>query len=258
MKDTYCGKICEECIEREKINCFGCEGNCDIGKCCKNRDRESCDGCAFKSSCVILEKAPTMTEYKLKKEKAPFFTKWLTYLFWLVVPNVISNIMTNNTFETNAPGIYFIGNIINIIVVFIYAFILLQLSKEEKLYKNAVICRGITILTAILLLLTDVNSIIIITGIAAIVFMFIGEYYEYKAHSHVLVGIDDVLSEKWNNLWKWYIGVIVTVVFGMFFMIISIFLGALVALAGTIGIIIVSIMKIIYIYRMSKLFEEYC
>ena len=258
MKETYCGKICEECIEREKINCFGCEGNCDIGKCCKNRDRESCDGCAFKSSCVILEKAPTMTEYKLKKEKAPFFTKWLTYLFWLVVPNVISNIMTNNTFETNAPGIYFIGNIINIIVVFIYAFILLQLSKEEKLYKNAVICRGITILTAILLLLTDINSIIIITGIAAIVFMFIGEYYEYKAHSHVLVGIDDVLSEKWNRLWKWYIGVIVAFAAGIVLIFISVIIAAFLIIASEIGILVVGIMKLVYLYRMSKVFEEYC
>ena len=258
MKDTYCGKICEECIEREKINCFGCEGNCDIGKCCKNRDRESCDGCAFKSSCVILEKAPTMTEYKLKKEKAPFFTKWLTYLFWLVVPNVISNIMTNNTFETNAPGIYFIGNIINIIVVFIYAFILLQLSKEEKLYKNAVICRGITILTAILVLLTDVNSIILITGIAAIILMFVGEYYEYKAHSHVLVGIDDALSEKWNRLWKWYIGVIVAFAVGIVLIFISVIIAALFIIVSAIGIFVVGIIKLVYLYRMSKAFEEYC
>ena len=174
------------------------------------------------------------------------------------MPNVIASIMTNSTFETNAPTVYFIGNILSIIVTLIYGYILLQLSKEEALYKPAAICRFAALAISVVIIFTDVNAIILITGIVSIIIMLIGEYNEYKGHANILVGIDDVLSEKWNNLWKWYIGVIVTVVFGIFFMFISIVLGALVVIAGVIGVIVVGITKLMYIYRMAEKFEEYC
>jgi hypothetical protein len=48
MAETYCGKTCTSCIQKEALNCPGCKvgpgrqysGECALAKCCRNKKHQ--------------------------------------------------------------------------------------------------------------------------------------------------------------------------------------------------------------------------
>ena len=73
----------------------------------------------------------------------------------------------------------------------------------------------------------------------------------------MLAGVDNELSEKWEALWKWNLGLTLGI-FGCIFLILIIPILAAIALIGTgIGMIVVGILELVYLYRTAKLFREY-
>ena len=86
---------------------------------------------------------------------------------------------------------------------------------------------------------------------------FVGEYNEYMTHSAVLMGLDDDLSSKWETLWKWYIGLFLGIIGCIVVMLIFPLLGALAVFGAIIGVAVVSILKLVYLYRTAKVFREY-
>ena len=93
----------------------------------------------------------------------------------------------------------------------------------------------------------------LLAGVAALV----GEYTECTSHAEALEPVDLELSEKWRRLWKWYIGtylgsvgsIVVVMIFGP--------LGLLVMLASIIGMMVVAILKLVYLWRTARTFREY-
>ena len=73
----------------------------------------------------------------------------------------------------------------------------------------------------------------------------------------LLEPVDLELSEKWRRLWKWYIGTFLALFVGFFVALISALLGLLVMLASIIGTIVVSILKLVYLWRTTRTFREY-
>ena len=92
--------------------------------------------------------------------------------------------------------------------------------------------------------------------IPAGIIALIGEYNEYMGHSAVLAGVDNELSEKWVSLWKWYIGLFLGMLGCILVMLILPLLGALALLAAAIGVVVVSIKKLVYLYRTAKFFRN--
>ena len=60
-----------------------------------------------------------------------------------------------------------------------------------------------------------------------------------------------------RQLWKWYIGMTLGLLGSILLMLIIPILGLLVALVTAIGTIVVSILKLVYLYRTAKVFREY-
>ena len=90
-----------------------------------------------------------------------------------------------------------------------------------------------------------------------LVVALVGEYNEYVAHSAVLSGVDNELSQKWEVLWKWYIGLLLGTFGCLFVALILPILGAIAALGCSVGSIVVGILKLVYLYRTAKEFREY-
>ena len=76
-------------------------------------------------------------------------------------------------------------------------------------------------------------------------------------HTDVLRDVDRALSDKWFKLWKWYIGTFLGMIAGTVLAVIIPLIGMIVVLASTIGTLVVSIVKIVYVYKMSKAFQNY-
>ena len=92
--------------------------------------------------------------------------------------------------------------------------------------------------------------------IPAMIVSLVGEYNEYSAHAEVVGDVAPVLSDKWTGLWKWYIGMTLGLLGSILLMLIIPILGLLVALVTAIGTIVVSILKLVYLYRTAKVFRE--
>ena len=281
MAETYCGKNCAECTKREELNCQGCKagpgrqfgGDCELAKCVRDKGHETCETCGFKGNCGTLRSRDNMPDYRRRKieaeamrkaaiaKRAPVLGKWLWIIFWLIIPSSIGSIMAHETTAKIFPGLFMPGQIINAICSLTYGAILLKLGSEEDRYRTAGICAliagGVSAVVAIITGTAEEATWTLLFTLPAAVVAMVGEYNEYMAHSAVLSGVDNELSEKWEVLWKWYIGLFLGMFGCIIVMLIAPVLGAIAILGCAIGTVVVSILKLVYLYRTAKIFREY-
>ena len=281
MAETYCGKSCGDCTRKADLNCSGCKsgpgkwygGDCKLAKCARDKGHETCETCGLRDRCGTHRSREDMPDDRIRRiaaeekrkaaiaKRAPVLGKWLWIMFWLNIPGNIGSLMMNDSTVNVLPGLFVPGLIISAICSFIYGAILLKLGSEEDRYRTAGICSLIAGVSSALAAIINggadgVTWILIFTIPAAIV-AIVGEYNEYMAHSAVLSGVDNELSEKWEVLWKWYIGLYLGIFGSILLMLIIPVLGAIAVLGTTIGTVVVSILKLVYLYRTAKIFREY-
>lgn len=287
MAETYCGKTCADCVQKEQLTCPGCKlgpgrpvhGDCAIAKCCRGKGHQECATCGFYANCNTIGGKYRMPEYRLKAieeekirmkaiaKRAPVLGKWLWVLFWLIIPSAIASVMTTETVVKAFPSLLLPGQILNAACNLAYGLILIRLASEENRYRTAGVCGLIN--TAISLVLiwiaSGVSGItvnanaagsVLLLSLPAAVLGFIGKYNEFTANSVVLTGLNNTLADKWSTLWKWYIVTFVVMIGGVLFILIIPFLGLLAVLAGAIALVVVSILQLIYLYKTAKIFRD--
>lgn len=290
MAETYCGKNCLECAEYQNSLCPGCRqgpgswlGNdCDIAQCARDKGCATCLGCDSEKTCVLCAGASVMPERRKQRAAAKEagqalrrqrkdVGKWLWIYFWMLIPNFIAAFMTNNSVVQVLPGLKFPGEILSILVGIAQCVLLFLLAKEEKNYGYAAWTAAGLVAFNILALLVPVESVTgaprLLTVLLAVLLM-IGVtaltagnvYFESKANQTVLTGVDDALAEKWKKLWKRYWVVLIVLLVGTLVALMqSVFtavIGSLAVLAASIGMIVVGIQRLIYLYNTAKLFRE--
>ena len=281
MSQTYCGKNCSECTQKEVLSCSGCKsgpgrqfgGDCELAKCCREKGHEVCDTCGLYRSCGVWWKRDGQPEYRKRKieeevrqkkaaaKKTLILGKWIWILFWLIVPTIVTWIMGTEMIMGDYPGFYLIGLILFQVCFIAYGLILLKISSEEDGYRTAGICIIVYgFIKGLLLFIFKIEVLpkwTLVITIPAGIIALIGEYYEYRAHSDVLVGIDNNLSEKWTILKKWYVGGILAFCCSFILMMIAPLLGLIALWGGAIVYLVVKIIKLVYLYRTAKMFRKY-
>lgn len=277
--DTYCGKSCEFCSEKESGSCPGCRvgpgrslySGCEIAGCCRSKGHESCETCTMKFGCGKRGRREGMPKERRRKaaeeearraeiaRKAPFLGRWLWVLFWLIIPSSLAALLINNTMVTLIPALKVPGRLLSVLVSLAYGLILLRLSSEEKCYRTA---GGCTLVVAAIDLLgifipDRKVGLVLLLALVTILVGLAGEYHEYIGHSEVLLEMDSNFAQQWKDLWKWYIIAVLSTAGGFILIFIFRLLGLLVVLAAAIALVVVSIKKLVYLYRMAKLFREY-
>lgn len=190
----------------------------------------------------------------------PLLAKWTNILFWLIIVSTVANFLTSENATNAVPVLAFTGQILNIASTAAYGVVLMKIALESMHYRNSAICCFITavISVAVIPISDDTESFIAISVvIVSVVINMIGEYYEFIGHTDVLRDVDRALSDKWFKLWKWYIGTFLGMIGGTVLAVIIPLIGMIVVLASTIGTLVVSIVKIVYVYKMSKAFQNY-
>lgn len=190
----------------------------------------------------------------------PLLAKWTNILFWLIIVSTVANFLTSENVTNAVPVLAFTGQILNIVSTAAYGVVLMKIASESMHYRNSAICCFITavISVAVIPISDDTESFIAISVvIVSVVINMIGEYYEFMGHADVLQDVDRTLSDKWFKLWKWYVGTFFGMIGGTVLAVIIPLIGMIIVLASTIGTFVVSIVKIVYIYKMSKLFGKY-
>lgn len=202
-----------------------------------------------------------MNETKYTKEQAQFLSKWYKVLFWLVIPGIAANLLTNENIVAEVPSLYWPGQILTVLYAVAYGWVLLQLAAENSRYRKAGIW---LIVSTILSVFADVLSnvglgaagISLLVVFVAVGISIAGAYQEYQGHSEILSEVDAVLSEKWLKLWKWYVIVLVASFAGVLLIFLSAILGVLAMLFAAIAALVVGVLELVYLYRQAKLFES--
>ena len=278
--ESFCGKSCETCTWRERLACPGCQegpgrafgGGCGIAACCREKGHQACGTCTYEAVCPRRGERDQAPEERLRcadaetwrrlelDRRAPLLGRWLWPLFWLVVPGVLGDLMTNETATAALPALRIPGEALTLLCTLAYGFILWQLRQLEDGYRTAAVCCAVSAVAGTLLEClrgTVEDGIVLLLLLPVLGVELYGTYREYTAHAAMLDGADDALAEKWRKLWKWEIGLFLGL-FGCFLLVlISALLGLLALLADAVGIIVVSILKLVYLYRTAKLFRDH-
>ena len=289
MTETYCSKSCADCTQKESLKCPGCKagpgraisGECDISQCCRSKYQQSCQTCTNNARCGKLRSAANMPDHIARKQraaaahqemlaqKAPFLGKWLWLLFLLIIPGIIAGLMTDENIAQWLPDLVLPGYILTAATDLAYCCILWVLRSEDEHYRTAAKCRLITtILSATATLMStnpDFEGLTIAVSLVNAVTALLGEYHEYTGHAYTVSLLDTHLSEQWDKLWVWYIAtlaatigssILALLVSAMSLGLLSLLL-LLVMFAASVGSIVVSVLKMVYLYRTAQQFRYY-
>ena len=183
-----------------------------------------------------------------------FLGKWLWYYFILIVPSIIAGIFGA---ITSVPVLVLVGNIISIAVSAATIVILVILGQYDKNYKTAGLLQIPVFVVGLIETIAFGTEVPLwysgISLVAAIVGLY-GTYLEFKTHAYVTATVDPMLSANWMKLWKWMMICMIVSICSVFLLLIPV-IGILIMVAGLIGLVVCSIIKLIYLYRTAKLFQ---
>lgn len=274
--NTYCGKDCAACAQKEQAGCLGCkEGGtggwprqCPIAACCLRSGHNSCETCVRQVGCPTLRlrgqqpqgylsqlRAAQEDRQRLRAQAAAM-DRWLWPLFWLFLPGILAGILSLDVFAQAAPAVYWAGEVLAALCGLAYGAILLCLGPQNPRYRAAGVCALlVTALGISSVLAARWEAAVLLLSVAILPAGLIGEYCEYTAHSEVLLQADLSLSEKWRRLWVWYLCSLLAMFAGAFLLAVSPGLGVLLFIAAGIASVAVEIVKLVYLYRTAQVFR---
>ena len=201
---------------------------------------------------------------RLNREDAAVLAGRLWPLFWLIVPGTIAGFLSDEALAAHWPDLASLGEILGILCSVVYGLLLLSLARVNGGYRAAGVCTLFVAVAGIIIQSLGggdprnvERGIALILTLLAGVAALVGEYTECTSHAEVLEPVDLELSQRWRRLMKWYIGtylgsvgsIVVVMIFGP--------LGLLVMLASIIGMMVVAILKLVYLWRTARTFREY-
>lgn len=275
---TYCGKDCESCSYKEELNCAGCkqgpgrviDGDCKLARCCRDKGHENCETCMDRRNCgmwldkgtMARQRKESLEEETKKKEEnivtAQALAKWVKILFWMVVPIELFTLLGHERVTEIFPILEFPASVASGVMQLVCAWVLLQMSKIDEVYRKPAIFLGLAALLGVISgLIPDTNGWGLLFSIPTLVISLMASYHEFMAHAEVVAPFDVELSEKWNKIWKWYLFGMIGIFAGVFLTFILGILGALFMLACVVLLGVATILKYVYLYRMMKLFQAY-
>ena len=280
MGETYCGKSCINCSVKQELNCPGCmngpgmpiKGDCPIACCCREKGHNDCSTCSLKGDCNKYQSRGMQQQYRKEKiaaaaeetkyiyEYAPVLGKWYTILFVLMIIANSAFIFTSSSVYNRFPDFYLGCSLVTGIFTVLYASVLFLISKIHEGFMIAGFC-------AVLNALYHFAEYFAFKGntpgwfiwfiLAVYAAMVVEGYNFFRASSDTLEGVDDFLSAKWSELWKWYKWCMIGMMSSIFILLFIPILGALILIVTLVGTIIIDIMKFVYLFNSAKSFRKY-
>ena len=224
--DTYCGKQCEYCVEKDALGCTGCKAvpgeerqkDCEICACCRSKEYDSCAQCRMTVGCgrqLGKNAMPARRRQKMEEaaayratmsRKSAAMAEWLILLFWLVLPVTVTAGLSGDFMAGALPGLLLPCLFLRLVLTAVYSAILLRLSVMERRYLLAGLCGLANVALTLAYSFTPVEQ----TGLSALLTVALlaavmgAENREYNAHCFVLQELDGQLVRRWRLLWKWF------------------------------------------------------
>ena len=274
---TYCGKSCDSCAKREEYHCPGCfsicseYGGCKIAECCRDKGHNGCQTCTQNEYCGLYQSRGSMAREREERRKSAaekaarlheirkVMKKHLLPLFCIAVAVRVTNV-ASDLLSMTRPVIGAVLYAVLLAAELLYAFILYRMRPAEKRYLKAArfLCPAAILgfASGILSIFAgNMETLRFFVSLPASILSLIAVYQEYGAHSEVLSDFDGELSEKWDKLRKWYIGLTVGSVLTPFAALFGI-LGVLIIVAYFIAYVSVSVLSLVFLWRTAAVFND--
>ena len=195
---------------------------------------------------------------EMMERKATFFGKWMWILFLMIIPNAIHAIMTLDFVIEMFPQMTLLGSLFGLGCSIASGLILVKMSERESQYQIAGIFMIITnVINTVIEVFEVPDGWAFFIVLPTLVLGLIATYNEFMAHASVMSGIDDMMSKKWSALWTWYVRMLLCFAGSIILMLIIPLIGLVALLGAAIGVVVVSIVKIVYLYRSAKICRGY-
>lgn len=273
MSNTFCGRSCSECSYKVRLSCQGCSsgagavgpGDCVIAKCCQKNGLTVCEDCIWHGECSTLGKKDDAPRERVDRKKKEAFearkernyrslAKWLPISFWLVIGSVVLSFFSGEEILEQIPSIKWPVIGLATLADIAYALILLRVSDSSDRYRYAgiggLMCAALGLVAQIFAGAGWSWAITLVAMLPS----FIKEFQEHLGHADVVEALDADLAEKWRGLWLWRFGFMMTLALCLPLAFILTVTASFLTLIAAIGLIVVSVIKIVYIHKTSSVF----
>lgn len=279
-----CGKSCDSCLHRQELNCPGCihqspaslSHTCEIAQCCWTMNYGQCRDCQYFDGCYKRQKreqmaASTARQRRMDEERrtrlnarAREIGNKLWILFWLTIPIMIGNLLSDSGGSPIASVIGWVGLLVSFGCTLAQILILIRLGRVSHHYKISGWCSvGLMLLGALMIILgyliTDTglaSTPIIIVSLVDLSLSLLKLYHYYHGHMDILSGYDNNLQARWEQIWNWNLVCLLTFGGSIVFMFISV-IASLLTLASSIGIIVLAVVEMVFLYKTAAFFHTY-
>ena len=183
--------------------------------------------------------------------------KWYQSLFWLLIVCTVARTISNGEGDGR---LYTLLWFVNILATVVYGAVLLKMEHFSAHFRMAGFCKAASAVVGVLSSAVSyfldgslLVTLIILVVIASAAVDIAGEYQEFAGHAEFVHDRDVILSEKWLRLRQWYVGMLAGFAGGTVCSALLFLPGVIAMLACGIGLVVVSILKIVYVYRMAGL-----
>lgn len=191
-------------------------------------------------------------------ENVKYLAKWYRILFWMIIPTMIGNIMTNDSVIELIPVLQKPGHLVSSLASLLTAIVLLKLKDySDRLAFAGWGSIGLAVWGLLDGLWLSNLGIAVVTAVIAVILSLVMEYHNFYGHSDLLSSYDHELSEKWAKLWKWEIISLGGTLGSILITAIVPIIGIIVVFAGAIALLVVTVLRWVYLYQTYHFFEEY-
>ena len=264
MSESYCLKSCAECGQ-----CGGCRSGsyaarCDIAKCCREKNHESCESCTRTASCPTRwgrDQMPRKLELQDRRRAealernrahAAVLARWTNLIFWcLIAMNVVSLL---EFFEDRVPALRWIGLGLSAVQILFVAYCYLQMREVDATFGTVAVLRVVAqgISTLVSVFLTRESALQTVILVAAAVVALIEVKLQTETFRDVLSGISMELSDKWERQWGLYKIALYILLGGLVSCLILSVWGLAVVVAGLGVLLFVYIREYVYLYQTAR------
>ena len=184
---------------------------------------------------------------------APLYNRFYKNLYWLLIPVLLSDIMTSDAMVRWVPGLYLPGMLLGILCPVCYYVVLLRNSLRENLYRIAGIVGIGSVVLGIAAAFVKGPITVLCSG-GSIACGILVEYFEYKGHKITVSQVDRILADRWFKLFYLYFGLFLLTFVGAFIAPSVAVVGVITAYISMGGMFVLQVIKMIYLSNSAAAF----
>lgn len=186
-----------------------------------------------------------------------FLNKVFRTLFWLGILGILVNFITTDEVQNWLPVLQLPGQVLNICYMAVYGVVFMKMTAENERYQMVAGCQFVLIVFEVVTSFMGDDFVwVLISLLVTLGLTLYKEYNEFMGHAEVLADADRILSDKWRLLWKWDVVILVLLLIGTVTAIMNAAIGLAGMLGSLVGMIVIGILKLLYLYRSAKVFGK--